>query len=183
MPVAIETNRLLLRPLQLEDAEQTQVLFPHWEIVKQLNTSVPWPYPPDGAFTYYRDVALPAIERGEEWHWTLRLKQSPEHHIGVICLTRNDEDNRSFWMGLPWQNQGLMHEAVVAVTEYWFDALGSQALRTKKAASNIPSREISKRTGMRLVRTHDHDFFGGREPADVWEITAPEWSLWKSQRS
>jgi hypothetical protein len=31
---ALETPRLLLRPLQLEDAEQTQALFPQWGIVR-----------------------------------------------------------------------------------------------------------------------------------------------------
>jgi len=41
----LETTRLLLRPLELADAEQTQQLFPHWEIVRYLANIVPWPYP------------------------------------------------------------------------------------------------------------------------------------------
>jgi ribosomal-protein-alanine N-acetyltransferase len=69
-PVELHTDRLALRPLQLFDAPQTQRLFPQWEIVKYLNSIVPWPYPADGAITYYRDVVLPAVERGDEWHWT-----------------------------------------------------------------------------------------------------------------
>ena len=67
MSVQIETDRLILRPLELADAARTQLLFPHWEIVKFLNAKIPWPYPPDGAFTYYKSVSLPAIERAEEW--------------------------------------------------------------------------------------------------------------------
>ncbi|HEX4067794.1 MAG TPA: GNAT family N-acetyltransferase [Acidobacteriaceae bacterium] len=74
MPPALATERLLLRPLALADAEQVQKLFPQWEIVRYLNAVVPWPYPADGALTYYRDQAIPAIARGDEWHWTLRLK-------------------------------------------------------------------------------------------------------------
>ena len=65
--VELHTPRLLLRPLQLSDAQQTQLLFPHWEIVKHLNAIVLWPYPADGALTFYRDMALPAIERGDEF--------------------------------------------------------------------------------------------------------------------
>jgi ribosomal-protein-alanine N-acetyltransferase len=34
MIVEFHTKRLLLRPLQLSDAEHTQRLFPQWEIVK-----------------------------------------------------------------------------------------------------------------------------------------------------
>jgi RimJ/RimL family protein N-acetyltransferase len=63
----LETPRLLLKPLALEDAEAVQALFAHWEIVRYLNGIVPWPYPPDGALTYFRDIALPAIARGDEW--------------------------------------------------------------------------------------------------------------------
>lgn len=172
----LETNRLLLRPLTLEDAPQTQVLFPHWEIVRFLNASVPWPYPADGALAYYRDIALPAIEQGLEWHWTLRLKQSPETHIGAICLCRNSDDNRGFWLGTPWQGQRLMLEAAWAVTDYWFDGLGFTLLRTKKAVANIASRRLSAHTGMRLVGTQPHDFVSGRQLAEIWEITRSEWA-------
>jgi RimJ/RimL family protein N-acetyltransferase len=62
----LETPRLILRPLTLADAEQTQCIFPHWEVVRLLANRVPWPYPAGGALTYYRDIALPAVARGEE---------------------------------------------------------------------------------------------------------------------
>jgi len=47
MTVELHTNRLLLRPLQLSDAEQTQRLFPQGEILNFLNSKVPCPYPVD----------------------------------------------------------------------------------------------------------------------------------------
>jgi len=93
MGVELRTTRLLLRSLELADAEQTQRLFPQWEIVKFLNSKVPWPYPSDRVLNVYRNEILPGIERGEEWHWTLRLKAAPEQHIGVISLHRDEWDN------------------------------------------------------------------------------------------
>ena len=65
----ITTSRLILRPLDLADADAIQDRFPRWEIVRYLASHVPWPYPTDGALTYIRDVALPAIRQGKEWHW------------------------------------------------------------------------------------------------------------------
>ena len=49
MPPArpLETARLVLRPLRLEHAEQTQLPFPKWEIVRYLAKGTPWPYPAD----------------------------------------------------------------------------------------------------------------------------------------
>jgi [ribosomal protein S5]-alanine N-acetyltransferase len=173
---ALETPRLLLRPLQLADAEQTQLLFPHWEIVRYLAKSVPWPYPPDGALTYYRDITLPAMERGEQWVWTLRLKSNPEQLIGSIALIKGDRINRGFWLGLPWHGQGLMSEACEVVTDYWFNTLNFPVLRAPKAVANIASRRISEKSGMRLVATEEHEYVSGRLPTEIWEITTEEWT-------
>ncbi|MGB9233918.1 MAG: GNAT family N-acetyltransferase [Terriglobales bacterium] len=117
MTPTLETARLWLRPLQLSDADQIQILFPNWDIVRHLAARVPWPYPPDGAQTYCRDIALPVVERGAEWHWTLWLKQDPAPMIGTITLIRGEEHNRGFWLGLPWQGRGLMSEACDVVTD------------------------------------------------------------------
>jgi len=181
MIVPLETKRLFLRPLRLDDAADAEELFPQWEIVKFLNAGVPWPWPKGLAFGQYRDVILPAIERGEEWHWSLRLKESHERMIGKISLHKNESDNRGYWLGLPWHGQGLMTEAVAAVNDYWFDVLGFKVLRAPKAVANIASRRISEKTGMRLIATLERDYVCGRLPAEIWEITAEEWRNWKSK--
>ncbi len=175
MTPELETRRLLLHPLQLSDAEQAQLLFPQWEIVRYLNNRVPWPYPPDGAYTFYRDVALPAADRGEAWHWTLRLKSNPGPMIGSISLMRGEKENRGFWIAPPWQGQGLISEACDVVTDYWFNALKFPVLRVLKATANKASRRISEKQGMRLVATTERDYVSGRLPTEVWEITAEEW--------
>lgn len=175
----METRRLLLRPLEIADAEQTQSLFGKWEIVRLLSDEVPWPFPPDGALTYYRDVALPAMERGDEWHWTLRLKTNPSLLIGSIGLTKKGNINRGFWIGEQWQGQGLMTEACDAVTEYWFNVLKFPVLRVPKAIANTASRRISERQGMRVIATEERGYVSGRLPTEIWEITAEEWNARK----
>src|SRR5262245_10708907 len=94
----LTTPRLILRALELGDADQMQQIFPQWEVVRYLTGTIPWPYPSDGALTFVRDVALPAVERGDQWAWTLRLKDDPERLIGVIQLMKNDDNNRGFWL-------------------------------------------------------------------------------------
>ena len=118
------TARLLLKPMALEDAEQIQALFPRWEIVKYLNAKVPWPYPPDGAVQYIRDAALPGMERGEEWHWTLRLLDRPETIIGCLGLMKSTEENRGFWLAPEYRGGGLMTEACWWANDFYFDVLG-----------------------------------------------------------
>jgi [ribosomal protein S5]-alanine N-acetyltransferase len=183
MTPALETPRLILRPLELADAAQVQILFPHWEIVRYLANKVPWPYPPDGAYNYYREIALPAIERGEEWHWSLRLKSNPAQLIGTIDLRKRENDNRGFWVALPWQGQGFMTEACDAVTDFWFNTLKFPVLRAPKAVVNSASRRISEKQGMRLVATEERDYVSGRLLSEIWEITAEEWRARKQSPS
>jgi ribosomal-protein-alanine N-acetyltransferase len=171
----LNTPRLVLKPLALEDAEQIQRVFPQWEIVKHLASVVPWPYPEDGALVFVRDRALPAVARGEQWHWTLRLKTDPDRIIGEIGLTKHETDNRGFWLDPEFHNRGLMTEAADAVTDYWFDVLGMPVLRVPKAIANVTSRRVSEKQGMRVIATVDRDYVSGRLPAEIWEITAEEW--------
>jgi ribosomal-protein-alanine N-acetyltransferase len=182
MTPTLETRRLILRPLEIADADEVQILFPHWEIVRYLNNRVPWPYPPDGALTFYRDNALPAIERGDQWHWTLRLKSDPAKLIGSISLMTDQKDNRGFWLGLPWHGRGLMSEACEAVTDYWFDTLKFSALRVSKAIANAASRRISEKQGIRLVGREDREYVSGRLLSETWEITADEWRAQRRSR-
>jgi len=179
----LETPRLELRPLELTDAAQVQRIFPHWEIVRYMDSGIPWPYPADGALTYYRDVALPAMERGDEWHWSVSLKSAPKEVIGGISLVNAADHNRGFWLGLPWQGRGLMTEASAAVTTYWFDTLGFPMMRAPKAVANIASRRISQKNGMRLAAVVERDYVSGRLPTEVWEITAEEWRKNQDRRA
>lgn len=184
MTPTLATPRLILQPLALEDAEQIQQIFPQWSIVQYLNSVVPWPYPSNGALTYCRDLALPAVERGDEWHWTLRLKSNVDTIIGAIGLIRaidgaRHRHNRGFWLSPAHHNHGLMTEAVIAANDFWFNVLGYPLLITGKAAANIASRRISEKTGMRLVSTGEGHYVCGDLPNENWEITREEWHAWR----
>ncbi len=178
-----ETRRLLLRPLELADAAQVQEKFPRWEIVRFLQNQVPWPYPPDGARHFIGDIALPAMQSGDAWHWTLRLKDHPVLIIGMIGLLRHGEINRGFWISPEHQGQGLMSEACEWVNDFWFNRLGFPLLRVSKASANTASRRISEKQGMRKVGEMESDYVCGRLPSEIWEISAEEWRRWKAARS
>ena len=175
LPVLL-TPRLILRPLAREDADAIQRLFPQWEVVRYLADHIPWPYPPDGARHFVEDLALPAMARGQQWHWSIREQAAPEALIGVISLMDDEPDNhRGFWLAPAWQGRGYMGEACEAVTGYWFETLGKPLLRAPKAAPNAASRRISEKSGMRLLRTEERGYVSGRHPSELWEISREEW--------
>jgi RimJ/RimL family protein N-acetyltransferase len=176
-----QTERLLLRPIALADADQIQRIFPQWEVVRYLVNRVPWPYPPDGVREFLEQVALPLAERGEAWTWTLRLKSDPDRIIGSLDLRKGDEDNRGFWLDPKMQGRGFMSEACAWSNDFWFDTLGFRVLRVAKASMNLASRRISLKQGMRLVGTAERDYVSGRLPSEIWELTAAEWRARRAQ--
>ena len=175
MTPPFETERLLLRPLELADAEQVQAIFPQWEIVKYLANAVPWPYPPDGALRHFRDVALPAIARGEAWQWTLRLKSDPDRIIGSITLMSKGENNRGFWLAERYWNQGLMTEAVTAVNDFAFRVLGVDVLHFCNAVTNEASRRVKQKTGAEFVGFIEIAHHNGQTRAEKWRVTRKSW--------
>lgn len=171
----LKTARLLLTPLQLDDAPAIQQLFPHWEVVRYLDSRVPWPYPDDGALTYVRDIALPAIAAGREWHWMIRLADDPEQSIGSISLYDQPGNNRGFWLAPQWQGHGYVREACEAVNAHWFETLGRAVMQVPKAVENEASRKVSVHENMRLVGTQDGHFVSGPMVKEIWETTRQEW--------
>ena len=85
---AIQTHRLVLRPLALSDAPAIQRHFNNWNIIRRLASVVPWPYPDDGAETFIRQQ-LEKIAAGEEiYQWVLVPRDGDGEAIGNITFAR-----------------------------------------------------------------------------------------------
>jgi ribosomal-protein-alanine N-acetyltransferase len=176
----IETARLCLKPLTLDDAPAIQLMFGVWEVVRWLE--VPWPYPLDGALTFVSKIALPQMAAGHAWFWSIRHKSAPGELIGLISLKEVEDDNRAFWLSPTWWGAGLMTEACDAITDFWFEELGRTNLRVHKAVDNIASRRISERQGMRVVRTSTSALASGEHRSEVWELSREEWREHSARR-
>ncbi len=174
------TERLLLRPLSLEDAPQIQRLFPQWKVVKYLAAKVPWPYPPDGAEQFIRDAALPQMERGEAWYWTLRLSPDPSQLIGLISLTLGeDEKPRRFWLRPCPPRPRRLHDRGLR--------LGQRLLvrHPGPALASVPPKAVANRAFPPHLPAHGHARHPARNPrlrlpaavclSEIWEITAEDW--------
>jgi RimJ/RimL family protein N-acetyltransferase len=172
----LETQRLILRPLRLDDAPAIQRLFPHWEIVRCLLAACPWPYPEDGAETNVRDC-LAKMARGEQFYWTITLKGGGDELVGRIGLhpDTGDQEMRGFWLARHLWGRGLATEAAEAVTAYAFDTLGWPVLYVTNAATNLASHRIKEKQGFELVEVREGVFVEGVQPKEVWRLTADAW--------
>jgi len=103
--------------------------------------------------------------------------------IGAISLRKAGDENRGFWLGLPWQSGGYMTEAAERAAVYWFEELGFPELRIAKAVDNVASRRISERSGMRVAARFKKSYVSGELDSELWEITAAEWRARRAERA
>lgn len=175
---ALETSRLVLRPLRLEDAPALQLHFAHWEIVRWLDGHVPWPYPANGAEMHVRQC-LEERAQGKRFFWTICLKEAADDPVGLIDLwpDNGSHDQRGFWIASEFQGRGLMTEAADRVTEYAFLQLGWPHLWLTNAEANVASSRIKQRQGAHLVRKIEKLYVSGRSAGEVWLLKCQDWKL------
>ena len=171
------TERLLLRPVELADANAIQSLFAEWEIVRHMQAGIPWPYPANGARAHL-ERELDQVAKGKKSIWALELLSDPGCLIGSINLrvAPPGEDNRGFWLGIPWHRQGLMTEAAHAVTGYAFTDLGWSSLTISNATANVASSRIKQRQGAVLISRSPGDWVEGPGEKETWRIEPEAWT-------
>jgi RimJ/RimL family protein N-acetyltransferase len=173
----LETPRLILRPLRLDDAPAIQRRFPRWEVVRHLSADIPWPYPADAAVGHVEE-RLAEMARGEKFHWAITLKGGSDELIGRIDLWADDgasRDQRGFWLDPDFQGRGLMTEAAERVTAYAFEDLGWPQLWLSNAQANKASARIKEKQGARLVDRVPGRWVSGPGLRMVWLLKREDW--------
>ena len=180
----LETERLILRPMRMEDAPATQRIFPQWEVVKYLHAEVPWPYPDDGAAVNMVQC-LEQMARGEKFHWAITLKGGDDELIGRIDLWPDNggRDMRGFWLDPVHQGRGLMTEAAERVTEYAFVELGWPHLWLNNAEENTASHRVKEKQGALLVDRTPRRYVSGEGIKITWLLMREAWLAHRETKS
>lgn len=176
----LETERLILRPITMDDAPAVQELFNNWNIIQHLGLQVPWPYPDDGAQQFIKTL-LPKMELGKQFIWAITLRPN-QNLIGVIDfgINRHERDNRGFWLGEPFWGYGYMTEAVAVVNDFVFDELGINEFYAMNYEGNMASRRVKEKTGAEFVEYAECKHHIGISKSERWRVTKESWLKAKS---
>lgn len=175
------TERLILRGITEEDASSYEENFVTYDVISELNKTVPWPYPKGGVLEYIRTEILPKQGK-DKWVWGIALKNKPDEIIGTIELCREgNPENRGFFLGRKFWGQGIMTEAISPVMDYAFDVLGFEKFIFANAVGNKRSKRIKEKTGARLIRIEPGEFVNpDYKEREIWELTKQEWQNYKA---
>lgn len=147
---AIETERLRLRPLRLEDAPIIARLAGRREIA-DTTISIPHPYSEEQAREWIAK-ATTAFAEGKEAAFGVELK-SEARLVGGAGLRDIDalhsHAEMGCWIGVEWWGRGYATEASRAMLRFGFEGLGLNRIHAHHMVRNAASGRVLAKIGMK----------------------------------
>lgn len=145
----IETDRLVLRKAQLDDA---QAMFDNWASDPEVTKYLTWPT--HGSVDVTKQVTeswVNGYEQENYYQWMIELKENGQP-IGSISVVNMDERVEKveigYCMGRNWWHKGIMSEAVQAVMGFLFDEVGVNRIEARHDPRNPHSGGVMRKCGM-----------------------------------
>lgn len=150
----LETERLILRRMKVEDAGDMYEYACQPEVTKYLTWS------PHTSRDYTRDYLTyvqKQYEEGEYYDWALIYKEEMKM-IGTCGFTSFDDENNAGEIGYvlnpDYWGKGLAAEAVREVLKFGFQRLNLHRIEAKHIEGNNQSRRVMEKCGMSYEGTH-----------------------------
>lgn len=173
----IKTNRLLLRPFQLSDANDVKQLAGNFEIA-DTTLFIPHPYE-DGVAEHWISSHEQNYKSGKEIIFAITRCYTKEL-IGSIGLSVNKEHEKAelgYWIGKPFWNQGYATEAAMAMLKFGFEDLELGRIHAHYFARNPASGKVMEKLGMQHEGTLRKDIkkWGKFEDIKIYGILRSEY--------
>lgn len=144
----LETERLLLRKITIDDAEDLFYLRSHDEVMKYIDRPRPKTIEDIHQLITKMDGML---QSNEGISWAITLKQSPKQHLGNVGFWRIEPEHYRAEIGYllnpAFHRQGIMQEAVEATLNYAFTKMNLHSVEAGLNNDNIASHKILQKTG------------------------------------
>ncbi|MBV9107053.1 MAG: GNAT family N-acetyltransferase [Verrucomicrobia bacterium] len=143
----IRTDRLILRPFALTDAQQVKVLAGD-ERIYETTLSIPSPYE-DGMAQCWIATHQRCFYEGSGVVFAICLSSGPL--IGAVSLSADGLFNRAelgYWIGVAYWNYGYCTEAAKATVEYGFRVLRYHKICARHFVGNLSSGRVLEKIGM-----------------------------------
>ena len=145
----LQSKRLLLRPLDLRDAQTVQALA-GVAIVADTTLTIPHPYP-DGAAEAWIATLTPAWDTGAGVTFAITDRELG-NLVGVISLAISANDANAelgYWIGLPFWNRGYATEAAQTLVDWGMVALRLDRIEARYFVRNPASGRVLQKLGMK----------------------------------
>ena len=147
----LETKRLILRRFTVRDAD---AMYTNWASDPEVTRYLTWPAHA-GVETSRAVLADWTAAYAQEscYQWAIVLKDRADEPIGSIGAVDVSDDIAAvqigYCLGRRWWHQGIMSEALGAVMDFFFDAVGCNRVAGRHDPRNPHSGMVMQKCGMK----------------------------------
>lgn len=170
----LKTERLMLRPLKVADAESLHRLVNDWEVTRTLAV-VPYPYPRELADEWIAST-LTGIAEGTGYDLAITGDEDGKDVlVGVVSVHLNKATRTGrlgYWVGRRFWGHGVATEAAGRLVSWALANLELDRIQADVDMENPASAAVLRRIGFQQVGEAVRDFpaRGGTRP--VWDFAA-----------
>jgi 8-oxo-dGTP diphosphatase len=140
----LETPRLVIRRLLLDDAPAIQRLAGEWDIARYTG-NIPHPYPEGAAAEW-----IASLSEDDDETVLAMVRRADDSFLGCIGLRPRAEAREAvfgYWLGKPWWGQGYTTEALQALVDHAFQTLDIDRVRASAMPENRGSIRVQEKVG------------------------------------
>jgi RimJ/RimL family protein N-acetyltransferase len=176
-PARLETERLLLRPLESRDARLVRKLAGAREVA-DTTLLIPHPYPA-GVAEDFIAWTRQAAAAGTEYVFAVTLASSGAL-VGCVGLRVDETHARAelgYWIGVPYWGRGYATEAARRVVRFAFESLDLNRLDSSCFARNAASARVLEKSGFARegLRPQHVRRFGRFEDLAIYGLLRGDW--------
>lgn len=151
--INLETQRLILKKLKVEDAEE---VFKNWTSDEQVSKFVRW-----STHKSVEDTKQWLLEEEKNcvnnnyYTWGIILKETREFIGSISAVFRQDFDGRyeiGYAIGKKYWNNGYTTEALRCVMDYLINEIGIRSFICSHAKQNPASGVVMQKVGFKYVK-------------------------------
>lgn len=177
----IETDRLLLRPFRIDDA---QSMYENWASDSEVTKFLTWPV--HESVEVSKDILLDWISHYSEkdyYQWAIVPKENEDKPIGSISMVHKDDDIKmvhiGYCIGHKWWHKEITSEALQAIIKFFIIDVGMNRLECRHDTNNPNSGKVMLKCGMKYEGTKRQGDWNNQGICDSSEysILANEYSI------
>ncbi len=178
--ICLETDRLILRPFKIEDAEE---VFNNWASDDEVTKYLTWPTHSSVEMSRsYMEFCINGYNEKNVYQWGMELKNSHEliGNISVVKIIDEIDSVELGWViGRKWWGNGYTAEAAERLLEFFFTEVSVNRICAGHDIDNPNSGRVMQKIGMKYEGTLRQSGKNNQGIVDManYSVLREEWKL------
>ena len=178
--ICLETDRLILRPFKIEDAEE---VFNNWASDDEVTKYLTWSTHSSVEMSRsYMEFCINGYNEKNVYQWGMELKNSHEliGNISVVKIIDEIDSVELGWViGRKWWGNGYTAEAAERLLEFFFTEVSVNRICAGHDIDNLNSGRVMQKIGMKYEGTLRQSGKNNQGIVDVanYSVLREEWKL------